>query len=270
MLDHPAILYDPTLCTACRACQVACKQWNNLSAEETDWFQGKSYTNPGGVSTETWLLLEMHEEAIVEEKLVWTFTQHRCHHCIRPACVENCPAEPKAANRNAHGIVTIDPNLCIGCGTCEASCPFTVPHVSERYHIARKCTMCLDRQSTGGQPACAKTCATGATLFGEREELIRLGRHRAKTSEKGYLYGETEGGGSAVLYVLPYGVEFTGFPESPEARMIRRTPAFSKADIPAGIAGTGPALLGLFTVGLKRLGERKQRVQKRKAKSITE
>ena len=130
--------------------------------------------------------------------------------------------------------------------------------------------MCLDRQSKGSQPACAKTCPTGATLFGEREELIRIGRQRAKKFEKGYLYGETEGGGSAVLYVLPYGVEFAGFPEFPESRMIRRTPASSKTDIRAAIAATGPVLLGLFTVSLNKLGERKQRVQKSKAKSITE
>lgn len=268
MLSRPAILYDPTLCTACRACQVACKQWNNLPAEETDWFQGESYTNPGGVSADTWLLLEMHEEAIAGEKLLWTFIQRRCHHCIDPVCVRNCPAEPRAASRDEHGIVTIDPDLCIGCGTCEASCPFNVPHVSEKYQVARKCTMCLDRQSKGGQPACAKTCPTGATLFGEREELIRIGRQRARQFEKGYLYGETEGGGSAVLYVLPYGVEFAGFPKAPESQVRRRTPASSKTDILAAIHGTGPAFLGLFTMGLSKLGERKQRVQKRRASGI--
>ena len=261
MLRRPAILCDPTLCTACRACQVACKQWNNLSAEETEWFQGESYTNPARVSAETWLLVDMREEIMAWGELVWMFTQRRCHHCIDPACLKNCPAEPRAINRDAHGIVTIDPGLCIACGTCVDVCPFEVPTVSERYQVARKCTMCVDRKSKGDLPACVKTCPTGAISFGEREHLIEIGRGRAGEFEKGHLYGVTEGGGSAILHVLPYGVEFSGFPEKPGGRVHRGVPTRSRKSSMAGIDGAGPLLIGLAAAGLTRFAERKRRVR---------
>jgi formate dehydrogenase iron-sulfur subunit len=259
MLRSPAILCDPTRCTACRACQVACKQWNNLSAEETEWFQGTSYTNPARISAETWLLVEMREETTARGDLVWMFTQRRCHHCLDPVCVQNCPAEPKAINRDAHGIVTIDPGLCIGCGTCGDTCPFQVPTVSKEYRVARKCTMCADRQSKGDLPACVKTCPTGAISFGEREDLIEIGRRRARIFEKGYLYGVTEGGGSAILHVLPHGMEFATFPEKPSARTYRGVPRQSRL---AGVGGVGVALAGLAAAGLARFEERKKRIRK--------
>jgi formate dehydrogenase iron-sulfur subunit len=261
MLRHPAILCDPTLCTACRACQVACKQWNNLAAEETEWFQGESYTNPARISAETWLLVEMREETMADGDLVWMFTQRRCHHCIDPACLKNCPAEPRAIHRDGHGIVRIDPSLCIACGTCGDVCPFEVPTVSERYRVARKCMMCADRQRKGGLPACVKTCPTGAISFGEREGLIEIGRRRAEAFEKGYLYGVTEGGGSAILHVLPYGMEFATFPEKPEARTHGGGRIQIRDSGRAGIGGAGPLLFGLVAAGLTRFEERKQRIR---------
>jgi formate dehydrogenase iron-sulfur subunit len=261
MLRRPAILCDPTLCTACRACQVACKQWNNLSAEETEWFQGESYTNPARTSAETWLLVEMREETMAGGELVWMFTQRRCHHCIDAACVSNCPAEPRALNRDARGIVRVDPDLCIGCGTCGDTCPFGVPTVSERYQIAQKCTMCADRQAKGDLPACVKTCPTGALCFGEREDLIEIGQRRAAEFEKGHLYGVEEGGGSAILHVLPYGIEFSRFPEKPGALAHRGVPNRNRKSSLAGIDGSGPLLLGLAAAGLTRFAERKQRIK---------
>jgi len=261
MLRRPAILCDPTLCTACRACQVACKQWNNLSAEETEWFQGMSYTNPARISAETWLLVEMREETTARGDLVWMFTQRRCHHCIDPACVRSCPAEPRAIRRDERGIVTIDPGLCIACGACEDTCPFEVPTVSERYRIARKCTMCADRQSKGDLPACVKVCPTGAISFGEREDLIEIGRRRAGAFEKGCLYGVTEGGGSAILHVLPYGIEFAPFPEEPGAKAhggLRRRLRDSGT---ARIVGAGPLFFGMVAAGLTRFEQRKRKVR---------
>jgi len=264
MLKKPAILYDTTLCVGCRGCQVACKQWNGLPGEVTPWFQGGSYTNPAGVSADTWLLLQMHEEKIVQDKLVWTFTQHRCHHCIEPVCMENCPAEPKAISRNGQGIVLINPKLCIGCGTCQETCPFEVPYVSEKYEVARKCTMCIDRQKKGDIPACAKTCPTGATLFGEREELIREGRRRVMKFRDGHLYGEREGGGSAVLYVLPHGTAFAGLPEEPEPQSDRRPALPSRTHLLARMGGTASVVLGAFALGLAKLGERKEKIRQSK------
>jgi Fe-S-cluster-containing dehydrogenase component len=208
----------------------------------------------------------MREEKMAGGNLVWMFTQRRCHHCIDPACVKNCPAEPKALSRDAHGIVKIAPGLCIGCGTCGDTCPFEVPTVSERYRIARKCTMCADRQSKGDLPACVKACPTGAISFGEREDLIETGRRRAGEFERGHLYGEKEGGGSAILHVLPYGIEFAGFPERPGARArggvqrrLRKS-GTARAALPTRVGGAVQLLFGLFAGGLTRFAERKQKV----------
>lgn len=264
MLKSPAILFDPTLCTGCRGCQVACKQWNGLEGESTGWFEGPSYTNPKWVTANTWLLLQMHEETVLDGKLVWCFTQRRCHHCKDSKCVELCPAEPKAARRDENGIVSIDPELCLGCGTCVDNCPFEAPKLSEEYEIARKCTMCVDRQRVGLKPACATTCVTGATLFGERDELVKIGSERARKYKKGVLYGLKEGGGGAVLYVLPYGREYEGFPEKPEARTgkvasVRR----GKRPGPAGIPAAGAVALGSVAICLSRLADRKEMVRRK-------
>lgn len=263
MLNNPAILYDPMLCTGCRGCQVACKQWNDLQGENSGRFEGKSYTNPKWISAHTWLLLQMHEEKFLDGKLVWAFTQRRCHHCKDATCVNLCPAEPKAASRDEHGIVTIDPTLCIGCGTCVENCPFEAPKLSEEYDIARKCTMCLDRQKVGKQPACATACPTGATMFGEREELVRIGRARAKKYKDGVLYGEKEGSGSGVLYVLPYGRQFEGFPENPQPRSGRLGSRYrGKSPALAGLPGVGAVVLASVALGLTRLAERKEKVRR--------
>lgn len=262
MLKSPAILFDPTLCTACRGCQVACKQWNGLEGESSGWFEGPSYTNPKWISANTWLLLQMHEETILDGRLVWSFTQRRCHHCKDPRCVELCPAEPKAARRDENGIVTIDPELCIGCGTCVENCPFGAPHLSEEFEIARKCTMCIDRQKDGLQPACAATCPTGATLFGEREELVKIGLERVKKHKNGVLYGLKEGGGSSVLYVLPYGREYEGFPEKPEARTGTIASARRPKRSGSGLPEVGAVALGSIAMCLTRLAERKEGVRR--------
>jgi formate dehydrogenase iron-sulfur subunit len=209
----------------------------------------------------------MREETLEGGDLVWLFAQRRCHHCIDPECLKNCPAEPKAIRRDAHGIVTIEPGLCIGCGTCGETCPYEVPTVSGKYGVARKCTMCADRQSKGGVPACVKTCPTGAISFGEREGLIQIGRQRAAALEKGALYGVTEGGGNAVLHVLPYGIEFSILPKRSTARSCPEAPVGSRRSRISGIGGVGPALLGLTAAGLLRFEERKKRIGESEAGS---
>jgi formate dehydrogenase iron-sulfur subunit len=263
MLKNPTILYDPMLCTGCRGCQVACKQWNDLQGESSGWFEGPSYTSPKWISANTWLLLQMHEERFLDGKLVWAFTQRRCHHCQDAACVNLCPAEPKAAARDEHGIVTIDPELCIGCGTCVENCPFEAPKLAEEYEIARKCTMCIDRQRAGLRPACVTTCPTGATLFGERDEMVRIGKERAKRNKRGVLYGLSEAGGSSVLYVLPYGREYEGFPADPKPRgdVMGALPR-KDAPVLGSLSAPGAVALGSVVLGLQKLAERKTEVRR--------
>jgi len=246
-----AILYDATMCTACRGCQVACKQWNENEGANT--VNRGSYENPPDLSPETWLKIEFRE---VErgDKFNWFFTRRACMHCTDAACVKVCPTG--ALRHHESGFVTYDKDLCSGCGYCADFCPFDVPR-SERNlltGIAKmdKCTFCttpgLDRIAVGYEPACVKACPTGALSYGDRDELVADGKKRVQALKaKGYsnacLYGEKELGGLHVMYVLD---------DSPQVYGLPVAPSFPEAAVvwqdviqPVGWAAGGLALLGL-------------------------
>lgn len=219
-----AILYDATLCTACRACQVACKQWNGNEGVETT--NHGSYENPPDLSPETWLKIEFRE---VERggEVAWLFNRRACMHCTDAACVKVCPTG--ALSHHELGFVAYDKELCSGCGYCVDFCPFHVPR-SDRNLItglARmdKCTLCttpgLDRIAAGYEPACVKSCPTDALKYGDRDELIAEGKKRLQALQAdGYtnagLYGEKELGGLHVMYLLEDSPEVYGLPVDPE------------------------------------------------------
>lgn len=217
-----AILYDSTRCTACRACQVACKSWNEHKAEETEnW---GSYENPPELSPETWVKMRFIELER-NNKLAWLFARQACVHCTDASCAIVCPTG--AILHTEEGFVHIDQEWCIGCGYCVQACPFNVPHKDEHTGTARKCTACtstgLNRQEEGLNPACVTTCPSGALILGDRDELVALGNQRvADLKAKGeeysnaYLYGENELGGLHVLYVLDDSPEVYDLPESPK------------------------------------------------------
>lgn len=214
-----AILIDTSKCTACRGCQVACKQWNDLPAEKThNW---GSYQNPRHLSANTWKLVTFNEVEIGAE-VRWLFLPMQCLHCTEASCVSVCPT---GAAHHQGEFVVIDENLCIGCGYCVQACPFRVPHSmpgpDDRHKgTARKCTFCIDRVSNGFLPACAKTCPAGAYKVGERNGLVAAGQARvrhlqANGNPNAYLYGEKELGGLHVMYVLADRPALYGLPEAP-------------------------------------------------------
>lgn len=212
-----AILCDTSLCTACKGCQVACKQWNDLEGGETRNLG--SYQNPQALSATTWKVISFHE--VEEEGAVkWLFLPQQCLHCTLASCVSVCPT---GAAHHEGEFVVIDQNQCIGCGYCVQACPFGVPHSLTDGHgktTARKCTLCIDRVPNGQLPACVKTCPSGAYHFGEREEVVNLGKARvdalrADGHPNAVLYGENELGGLHVLYVLQEGPAAYGLPENP-------------------------------------------------------
>ncbi len=250
-MTEKAILYDSTLCTACRACQVACKQWNE-NAGITTVSQG-SYENPTDLGTETWLKIEFRE---VEKdgKVDWLFNRRACMHCTDAACVKVCPTG--ALSHHELGFVTYDKDLCSGCGYCADFCPFHVPR-SDRNLITGvakmdKCTFCttpgLDRIASGYEPACVKSCPTDALIYGDRDMLVAEGRKRVQSLQAdghpdAYLYGEKELGGLHVLYVLAESPDVYGLPVDPQ------TPpaALAWQDViqPLGWAVGGLTLVGL-------------------------
>ncbi len=210
-----AMLIDVSKCTACKGCQVACKAWNELPAEKTE-FKG-TYENPLSLSPTTWTrvkFIEMAENGEVK----WLFLKTQCLHCTEATCVKVCPTG--AAHKTEEGAILIDKEKCTGCKYCVQNCPFEIPKYDADENKVFKCRFCFDRVSNGLTPACALTCPPGAVRFGERDELVSLGRDRvsalkANGNPNAKLYGETELGGLGVMYVLPEKASIYGLPKEP-------------------------------------------------------
>jgi formate dehydrogenase iron-sulfur subunit len=210
-----SILYDASKCTGCRACQVACKQWNQLPAIKTS-FQG-TYENPPRFSANTWTKIAFREYA-EDDRVKWLFSKQGCMHCTDAACIKVCPAN--AIYRTEFGTVKIDHSKCIGCNYCAANCTYNVIGFDREANVAKKCTFCYDRISSGLRPACVTTCPTGALTYGDRSEIISLANKRLlHLQENGNpnanIYGLEELDGLAMLYVLEDRPEKYGLLENP-------------------------------------------------------
>lgn len=219
MLSQKAMLIDVSKCMACRACQVACKQWNQLPAVKTH-FSG-TYQNPPKLSANTWTLIQFIEPE--EGPTRWLFRKQQCLHCGDPACVQACPTG--ALKKRPDGIVYIDQNICAGCKYCVEACPFGTPQADHKSGTAKKCRMCLDRVDEGLQPACATACPTGAVLFGTRADMLKTAKKRQavlakRTGKTPRIYGETELGGLGVMYLLPEKASMYGLPEDPKKPLL--------------------------------------------------
>lgn len=198
-----SMLLDQSKCIACRGCQVACKQWNQLPAEDTK-FAG-SYENPPGISPHTWMRITFKEVEGENGQVKWLFGNKRCMHCGDAACMTACPTG--AIYKTDAGTVNIDYTKCIGCNYCAANCPFNVISFDRRTNVPPKCTFCYDRISNGFKPACAGVCPTGAIVFGNRSEIIaaatdRAAELQANGNAKARVYGLEELEGTGMIFVL--------------------------------------------------------------------
>ena len=211
-MAEKATLIDVSKCMACRGCQVACKQWNQLPATATR-VRG-TYENPPDLSPNTFTRVTFREQSAAGS-LKWLFRKHQCMHCTKASCVELCPSN--ACYKNEFGFTEINPEKCIGCGVCEKFCPFKVPHVNPETSKSKKCWFCVDRVANDLEPACVKTCPTDALTFGNRQDLLNSAHQVMAESKnsKTYLYGENELEGLHVLYLLPDTPEVYGLPEHP-------------------------------------------------------
>src|ERR671926_328386 len=174
-----AFLTDSTLCIGCKACEVACKEWNGVSEDGLDW-SGYSYDNTGAVGASTWRHVKFVEETPVPgfggnsgEQVSWEFSSDVCKHCEQAGCLEACPTG--SIVRTEVGSVLVQNDVCNGCGYCVISCPFGVidrrPQPLPDAGGAFKCTFCYDRQKSGLPPACAKVCPTESIVFGRVDDL---------------------------------------------------------------------------------------------------
>jgi formate dehydrogenase iron-sulfur subunit len=226
------ILYDTTKCIGCRACQMACKRWNNLPPEPSDaeivpaesGNVSKLYDTPRDLSAYTWTLIKLNRISDTD----YHFINYQCQHCTDAACVTVCPTG--ALFKDERGFTSYDQDKCIGCGYCTQFCPYGVPHLKQESVLtgrakAAKCTFCQDRVLSGiGGPYCATVCPVGALVWGNRDELLSQGRSRvASLHDQGgtayRLYGETEAGGLhrlSIIYGDPAQYSLPANPVSPK------------------------------------------------------
>jgi formate dehydrogenase iron-sulfur subunit len=263
---------DTTLCIGCKACEVACKEWNGVPEDGFTW-TGHSYDNTGNLSANSWrhvAFIEQEKPLRVEgnklalegggpEGLRWLMSSDVCKHCTNAACLDVCPTG--ALFRTEFGTVVVQQDICNGCGYCVSACPFGVIDRREiegagGHGAAQKCTLCYDRAKDGLEPACAKACPTASIQFGEVHELRERARQRLETVHAGgfadaQLYGADSAdgvGGFGAFFLLLDDPEVYGLPPDP---------VVTTRDLPS-IWGSALAAAGALggAIGLALLGRR--------------
>jgi formate dehydrogenase iron-sulfur subunit len=227
--NSASMLYDSVKCIGCRACQTACKVRAKLPPEPD---ASGLYEAPTDLSAKTWTLIKLYQG----EKTT-SFVKQQCMHCIEPACVSVCPVG--ALEKTPSGPVIYHSERCIGCRYCMAACPFGIPKSewSKPLPIIQKCDFCADRQAEGKAPACGEACPTGALIYGTRKVMLDTA-HTRLNSDATYtqhVYGETEAGGTSMLYISKVNYKNLGFPELKETALPTITWPYMSA-VPAVIA----------------------------------
>lgn len=238
-----AILTDITKCIGCLNCVAACKKTHNLEPDEPRVWQKND-----GLSADNW--------TSIIQKPVNHYVRKQCRHCIEPACASVCPVG--ALHKTEIGAVVYDSSKCLGCRYCMMACPFgipryewdkTVPHVE-------KCILCYDRIKKGGQPACTEACPTGATIFGNREELLKTAHKKIKENPGKYInkvWGEHEVGGTSVLYLSDIDLGFLAYQTKLGSKPLPKDTAPAMESVPFAFVGMGGVMLGLNWVIRRRM-----------------
>src|SRR2546423_206968 len=213
---------DTSVCIGCKACEVACKEWNLVPEDGLLW-TGNSYDNTGELSASTWRHVAFIERNVRDERGIdqWLMSSDVCKHCTHAACLDVCPTG--AIFRTEFGTVVVQEDVCNGCGYCVPACPYGVLDKREEDGRIFKCTLCYDRLGAGQEPACAKACPTDSIQFGPLEELReraagRVGQLRAAGVAEARLYGHDPGdgvGGAGAFFLLLDEPGVYGLPPDP-------------------------------------------------------
>jgi formate dehydrogenase iron-sulfur subunit len=222
-LQHPprmGFFTDTSVCIGCKACEVACKEWNRVP-EDGLTLTGMSFDNTIGLSADTWRHVAFVERGDEAGEFRWLMSSDVCKHCTDAACLDVCPTG--ALMRTEFGTVVVQEDICNGCGYCVPACPYGV--IDQRRDDGRvfKCTLCYDRLGAGQEPACAKACPTDSIQFGPLDELReRADRRLAQLHEAGVtearLYGRDPDdgvGGDGAFFLLLDEPEVYGLPPDP-------------------------------------------------------
>lgn len=258
-MQQKGFFTDTTLCIGCKACEVACKQWNQLPGDGL-FFSGMSYDNTMELGASTWRHVAFIERPVPlggqdAGGFSWLMSSDVCKHCNRAGCLENCPTG--AIMRTEFGTVYVQPDVCNGCGYCVVGCPFGVIDRREDDGRAWKCTLCYDRLKDDMTPACAKACPTASIQFGDIEQLKLDARARVKKlhgqgMKEAYLYGadaESQPGteGLNAFFLLVDKPEVYNLP--PEPVVPTKKSGQSWAALGAGILVMAAAAVGAVLTG---------------------
>ena len=238
---------DPTVCIGCKACEVACKEWNDVPEDGLEW-KGHSYDNSGQLGGATWRHVKFRETS---NPFGWNFLSDVCKHCTHAGCLEACPTG--AIFRTEVNSVYVQDDVCNGCGYCIVGCPFGVidrrPDLLPGAGGAFKCTFCYDRQIDGLTPACAKACPTESIQFGPLDELHARAEKRVAdlqargvTDARIYNPVDTSVGGIHAFFLLVGPPEEFGLPPRPEVPTIYLKPAWLSAAMTSVLALAGACL----------------------------
>jgi formate dehydrogenase iron-sulfur subunit len=261
-----AFLTDSTVCIGCKACEVACKEWNDIPGDGYA-FTGFSYDNTRALGHSTWRHVKFVERALPDAAarpgdagyrsnvFRWDFSSDVCKHCENAGCLEACPTG--SIVRTEFGGVFIQPDVCNGCGYCVVACPFGVVDRRPDDGRAFKCTFCYDRQKGGLKPACATACPTESIQFGEIGELRaraaqRVEELRSRGIEDAVLYDpqDSEVGGTHAMFIFRGAPEDYNLPAAPEVPTARLRAGWQSAALAAGLMLAGTALA--FLTGTAR------------------
>jgi formate dehydrogenase iron-sulfur subunit len=286
---------DTTTCIGCKACEVACKQWNDLPADHVGFHAKGSYDHTTELNASTWRhvrFVELDEPApsepvrtpmdsLLDQEALdllgmaeapnldkWLFMSDVCKHCAHAGCLDACPTG--ALIRTEFETVILQPDVCNGCGYCVPACPFGVVDRNHDDGRAAKCTLCYDRLEDGLEPACAKACPTDSITFGPYDELVEIaGKRVTALHERGvagaYIYGAGEdderdmAGGLGAFFLLTQPPETYGLPYKAESPIQENVVPATLAAMGAGLlaaAGVAVAFVSAERRGRRRLGRR--------------
>jgi len=252
ILGGRGLLIDTTRCVGCRACEAACSEKNALPepalAGDDRVFDVRRTTAP-----HVYTVVNRYPNP--KDASAPRYVKTQCMHCVEPACASACPA--KALERTASGPVVYHQERCLGCRYCMVACPFGVPQFEydKAAPYIRKCSFCADRQAAGQLPACADACPSGALQFGDRAALLEEARTRIYQDPEKYVhhvYGETEAGGTSVLYITDVPFERLGFRTNVGSTSYPAMTQTALSAVPFILTLWPPVLMGLYAINKRR------------------
>ncbi|MEJ2495025.1 MAG: 4Fe-4S dicluster domain-containing protein [Ignavibacteriaceae bacterium] len=251
-----AILTDVTKCIGCLKCVSACKETNNLEMDVPRVWQKND-----GLSAENWTSIIRKPDK--------NYVRKQCRHCLEPACASACPVG--ALHKTKSGAVVYDSDKCLGCRYCMMACPYGIPRYDwdQAVPYVRKCILCYDRIKKGEQPACTQACPEGATIFGERKELLKIAHKRIKDNPGKYInkvWGEHEVGGTSVLYLSGIDLGFLSYGTNLGNKPLPEMTAPAMKSVPFAFVGMGGFMLGLNWIIRRRIEFSKQQNEDKEPK----